>query len=323
MKQINASKVALAGPKYRNLSNKMSVQKKYFSNVNHAETQYPFKFNGFDESIYLNTSDHDIQKDINYLFNESPIKKGIFAAYNNYIDGLLEADTLYLEDICEGGMFKRVDESISNLDSSDYYVEVEADEEEDLDEGQNKVKFSKIVIGLGISMNRNRNNGTNLNSIPLSKNTDIMIGFPQDMTQSFMGAIQYGVQNSKSGQSYINTFNNSVFRVESYIEDTRKYRMYDRKSNYKIDQNEGGKSTYHKIVMEMPMDNFLAKIQGMGFSGIYKISQLTNRGASKNDNKVYLETIKELQMPSEYEFFIADVDDFMNGNPFGKNVSFS
>jgi len=28
-------------------------------------------------------------------------------------------------------------------------------------------------------------------------------------------------------------------------------------------------------------------------------------------------------MPKEYEFFIADVDDFMNGNPFGKNVSFS
>jgi len=42
------------------------------------------------------------------------------------------------------------------------------------------------------------------------------------------------------------------------------------------------------------MDNFLTKVSGMGFSGIYKISQLTNRGATKNDNKVYLETIKEL-----------------------------
>jgi len=132
-------------------------------------------------------------------------------------------------------MFKRVDESISNLDSSDYYVEAEADEEEDLDEGQKKVKFSKIVIGLGISMNRNRNNSTNLNSIPLSKDTDIMIGFPQDMTQSFMGAMQYGIQNSKNGAGPLNTFNNSVFRVESYIKDTRKYRMLDRKSNYKID----------------------------------------------------------------------------------------
>ena len=84
-------------------------------------------------------------------------------------------------------------------------------------------------------MVRNRNNDTNLNSIPLAKDTEMMIGFPQDMTQSFMGAMQYGVQKSKTGQAFTNTFNNSVFRVESYIKDTRKYRMYDRKSNYKID----------------------------------------------------------------------------------------
>lgn len=180
-----------------------------------------------------------------------------------------------------------------------------------------------MSFGVGVSINRNRNVKTNLNHIALTQQEEIIMGFPDDMQGGLMGAFQYGIKNAKDSSSFTNTFNQSVLRIEGYVKDTRSYTLLDRKSSYQMDQNQNGKSTYHKIIMEMPMDNFFAKIQAQGLGGIYKLSLQTNRGKnSKQEHSVYLDTIKDLFMPEEYEFFISDVDDFMNGNPYGKNVTY-
>ena len=123
MLHISTSKMVYTAPKFKHLSNKIGVLRKHFCSKVNVDKQYPFKFNGFDESFFLNLKDQELQTSINYLFNKNPIKKGMFVAYNNYIDALLEGDQVYLEDVCESGMFSRVNESIVNLDASDYYVE--------------------------------------------------------------------------------------------------------------------------------------------------------------------------------------------------------
>jgi len=85
--------------------------KKLFSSIpNNMGTYFPFNFKGYPYTNPNNYDDATVNKSLQSLLKDESTKQGIFMAYNNYIDALIEKDVNFLSDICERGMGNSVEE---------------------------------------------------------------------------------------------------------------------------------------------------------------------------------------------------------------------
>jgi hypothetical protein len=297
------------------------TSRRFFSD-NYHDPKAPLDIEGYTRSEYLRETEHHsaLEAAVGQLFKGDPVIEGIEMAYSNYIDALVEKDTIFLQDICERAMGDKIVEYLEANKS--FEVLSTGGTWEDPNEAiSDKVRISKLVFAVGLSTDRKRNQNLRVTSLPVGQGMQLYVCFPTEMGNSMMSIASFTFRNgSAGGKDFERTqlFNNTLMRIECFV-----------KSNHAVtlasDNTVQGPFTYHKIILEAPMNGLIDKVASGGIGGLMSFASVLNQSSKVGaDQRVvgekFIEQVKELLVPAEYDFVITDVDGFMDGNPFGESA---
>lgn len=271
----------------KNSFSSSSIKPTFFDEVKNA---IPYNFEGLNvpKSETLKTTKFSLI--LKYSFDEN-VEDGFKLAYNSYLDALVERDLEFLKNILEPTFYNKMkayDEKLTNNELSIEKIH---------DNSEITIEIIKLVMNIGVKSDRKINNGVKLGN-PESSN------FLKNILNKSSGIdIELFLPN-------INDFNPSnpmkislPIVLQAILSITSKKKLILRgKDGSQPEVNAYENFAQHKLVFEC-----------QSLIPVMKLMTSFSMFTSPSSQKDFL-------FPKgQIEWILSDFDDFMEGNPFGKN----
>ena len=222
---------------------------------------------------------------------EEELSEGFKFAFLNFLAALEEKDLTFLKTVCEPTLLQELERSISTLAGHDLHVKVDNVDEADL-----KLKYTSFSFIFGPDHNREAN-------------------LQKELCSSF------SVFNPKSGLDI------KWYKPKAETKPSSPFMsiccLFSFPNGVYLKNNGGqiidGQSStnYHKVIFEgIPEFDASTEIVEKGQKDMWKL--LTN-----NETEEKIQLIREVFQTEKMRWQVADIDDYMFGNPYSKDYQSS